>query len=160
MSHETFTIELHQQADYRFEVGFQSAHAAALTTDAAPPLGAASGPNSEELLLAAVGNCLSASLLFSLRKFKNEPGPMHTRAQATLVRNPQGRLRVGGIEVEIKLGVPAAGLKMLDRSLAQFEDFCVVTQSVRAGIPVEVRVVDSEGQLLQPAGDTTPPAPT
>jgi hypothetical protein len=32
--------------------------------------------------------------------------------------------------------------------LAQFEDFCVVTQSVRAGIAVEVRVFDGEGHLL------------
>jgi hypothetical protein len=31
------------------------------------------------------------------------------------------------------------------RCVEQFEDFCVVTQSVRAGIPVSVRVVDAAG---------------
>lgn len=33
------------------------------------------------------------------------------------------------------LGAPAATIRFLDRALAQFEDFCVVTQSVRAAIP-------------------------
>jgi hypothetical protein len=35
-----------------------------------------------------------------------------------------------------------------DRCLEQFEDFCVVTQSIRAGIPVSVSVVDAEGKVL------------
>jgi hypothetical protein len=36
-------------------------------------------------------------------------------------------------------------LHALERVLGQFEDFCIVTQSVRAGIAVDVRVVDAEG---------------
>ena len=39
---------------------------------------------------------------------------------------------------------------MLERALAQFEDFCVVTQSVRAAFPVDVRVLDSAGTVLTP----------
>ena len=34
-----------------------------------------------------------------------------------------------------------------ERGLEQFEDFCVVTQSIRAGIPVNVSVVDAEGKV-------------
>jgi hypothetical protein len=37
---------------------------------------------------------------------------------------------------------------MLDRILAQFEDFCVVTQSVRTAIPVDVRVLDNAQTVL------------
>ena len=73
---------------------------------------------------------------------------MRTTADATLSRNPQGRLRVASIQVAIHLGVAASTLRQLDRALAQFEDFCVVTQSVRAAIPVEVRVLDDSGALL------------
>jgi hypothetical protein len=29
----------------------------------------------------------------------------------------------------------------------ELEDFCVVTQSIRAGIPVNVSVVDAEGKV-------------
>jgi hypothetical protein len=45
-----------------------------------------------------------------------------------------------------------------DRCLAQFEDFCIVTESVRHGIPVGVRVVDNMGQELFAAGKHGAPA--
>jgi organic hydroperoxide reductase OsmC/OhrA len=148
MTDATFTTELTWQADYRFEVDFRHPGAPLLVTDATPPLGAGAGPDAEQLLLAAVANCLSSSLVFALRKFKNEPFPMRAVADAKLVRNEQNRLRVGSIDVEIRLGVAAGALKMLERALAQFEDFCVVTQSVRAAIPVHVKVFDSDGVAL------------
>ena len=146
----SFTIDLVQQADYRFEAHFDNPAVPVLTTDGAPPLGSDAGPNPARLLTVAIANCLSASLLFALRKFKNEPGPLRARATASLVRNEQNRLRVGRIRVDVQLGVAAAELKMLDRALAQFEDFCIVTQSVRAAFPVDVRVLDSQGMVLKP----------
>jgi organic hydroperoxide reductase OsmC/OhrA len=149
MTEGDFTIELAQQADYCFEARFDSAAVPMLITDEAPPLGRDAGPNPSRLLLLAVANCLSASLLFALRKFKAEPGPLRTRATASLARNEQGRLRVKQMRVEIHLGVAGAALRQLDRALAQFEDFCVVTQSVRAAIPVDVRVIDSTGAVLK-----------
>ncbi len=143
-----FTIELVQQADYRFEAHFDNPEVPVLVTDESPPLGGDAGPNPARLLTVAVANCLSASLLFALRKFRNDPGGLRTRATTSLVRNEQNRARVGRIRVEIHLGVAAAALKSMDRVLAQFEDFCVVTQSVRAGFPVDVQVMDSEGTVL------------
>jgi hypothetical protein len=35
-----------------------------------------------------------------------------------------------------------------ERCLGQFEDFCVVTESVRRGIPVAVTVVDALGKVV------------
>ena len=58
---------------------------------------------------------------------------------------PQKRLRIGRLDVTIQLSESAADVRHLDRCLAQFEDFCVVTESVRHGIPVGVRVVDASG---------------
>jgi hypothetical protein len=37
--------------------------------------------------------------------------------------------------------------------LAQFEDFCIVTQSVRQGIKVDVSIRDGEGKLLPVPGE-------
>lgn len=150
MMDSTFTIELVQQADYRFEVHFDNPAVPLLTTDEAPPLGGDAGPNPARLLTVAVANCLSASLLFALRKFKNNPEPLRASATTSLVRSEQNRLRVGRIQVDIHLGVAATELKLLKRALAQFEDFCVVTQSVRAAFPVDVRVLDSEGTVHKP----------
>ena len=50
----------------------------------------------------------------------------------------------------LHLGVPAAQLRQLERLLAQFEEFCVVTQSVRAAFPVGVEVFDATGERLHP----------
>ena len=61
---------------------------------------------------------------------------------------PQGRLRILGIHASIHLGVVASSLQHLDRALAQFEEFCTVTQSVRQAIPVRVTVVDADGATL------------
>ena len=146
---ETLQIELVQQSGYRFEVRFPGTDLPVLLTDEPAPLGGGTGPNPSRLLGTAVANCLAASLLFSLRKFGNEPGPLRVAAQVSLERNPQGRMRVNRIGVEIGLGVPAAGLQHVDRAIAQFEDFCIVTQSVRAGIDVAVKVADSTGVVLK-----------
>ena len=139
-------LSLHQ--DYSFDVSFGSATPSQVLTDASPPLGAGAGPDSEMLLAAAVANCLSASLAFALRKYKNEQLVMSATADTSLGRNADGRLRVEGVAVEIRLGARGYAYRMLDRALAQFEDFCVVTQSVRRAIPVSVRVVDADGILL------------
>lgn len=145
MAEGPIRIQLRQQADYRFEVHFEGTEVDPLFTDEPPPLGGGTGPNPARLLGAAVANCLSASLLFALRKFGNEPGHMETDCTLAPERNAQGRWRIQHIEVEIRLGVPWASLKHAGRALAQFEDFCIVTQSVRAGIDVRVKVVDSTG---------------
>ena len=139
------TVTLSLQSGFRFEVDFGLTGVPRLSTDAMPPLGRGSGPDSEMLLMAAVGNCLSASLAFSLRKFKNDDVPIRTTVDATLARDERGRLRVRSLAVDIHLGVPANTLRLVDRAVAQYEDFCTVTQSVRVAIPVTVRVIDSSG---------------
>lgn len=142
-------LELVQQGNYRFEVHFDHAALPVLVTDEPPPLGGDAGPNPTRLLTAAVANCLSASLLFAMRKFKYEPGPLRTVATTTLGRNEQQRWRIQGIAVDIHLGQAADEFALLDRVLGQFEEFCIVTQSVRSAIPVTVRVVDKRGTVVK-----------
>lgn len=148
MGEEIIRIQLTQQGDYRFDVAF-GAEVPALLADAPPPLGTGRGPSPEQLLAAAVGNCLSSSLLFALRKYKQTPEPLACEVQAEVGRNAEGRLRVLGMQAVLTLGVPAAALQHLERALAQFEGFCTVTQSVRQGIPVTVEVRDAAGQQLK-----------
>ena len=149
---QSIELSLEQITDYEFRLRFDDTDAPDLLTDEPAPLGHGAGPNPSRLLLAAVANCLSASLLFSLRKFKNDPGKLTAHTRATLARNEHGRWRVQRIEVELAMGAAAGSLEHLDRLLAQFEDFCVVTESVRQGIEVQVRVRDDSGTLLHPAG--------
>lgn len=147
---QQFTVELAQLADFRFETRFDTPSIPPLVTDEPPPLGSSTGPNPARLLAVAVANCLAASLLFAMRKFGNRCDPLRALATATLARNAQARWRVTRIAVDLHLGAAAGDLKNLQRVLGQFEDFCVVTQSVRAAFPVDVRVFDRTGALLGP----------
>jgi organic hydroperoxide reductase OsmC/OhrA len=141
-------LSLQQTGDYEFRVRFDGSPIPDLVTDEGSPLGGDAGPDPSRLLAAAVANCLSASLLFALRKFKNAPDALNAKARATLARNEHGRWRVARIAVELQLGEAAETLANLDRVLAQFEDFCIVTESVRQGVAVEVSVRDATGALL------------
>ncbi len=148
MSESTQSVGLSQVQDYQFEVGFGT-QGPALLADEPPPLGQGTGPSPVQLLAAAVGNCLSASLLFALRKFKQAPDPLSCTVQAEVGRNAEGRVRVLAMTARLTLGVPASGLEHLDRVLATFEAYCTVTQSVNAAIPVAVEVFDALGNRLK-----------
>ncbi|HVK51418.1 MAG TPA: OsmC family protein [Pseudoxanthomonas sp.] len=142
------TVTLHQEQDFQFRVHFDGTAIADLLTDESEPLGQGLGPSPSLMLTTAIANCLSASLLFALRKFKNQPGPLVTTATTELVRNEQGRLRVGHVQVDIQLAEAAAAHASLERILAQFENFCTVTESVRHGVDVAVSIRDAEGVQL------------
>lgn len=148
MSEPRPRVLLRQQQDFQFEIDFGEGKPR-LLGDEGPPLGQGAGPTPVQLLAAAVGNCMADSLLFALRKFKQAPEPIRCEVTAEIGRNAENRLRVLGLDVALKLGVPAAQLEHLDRVLVQFESFCTVGASVAQGIPLKVTVHDSTGAQLK-----------
>lgn len=64
---------------------------------------------------------------------------MSADVDVEIVRNPQRRLRIGKVNVTLHTKLPADH-PALTSCLATFEDFCIVTQSVRGGIDVAVKV--------------------
>ncbi|MEJ2621470.1 MAG: OsmC family protein [Candidatus Thiodiazotropha sp.] len=146
-----FTIHLEQQEDYAFRVKFDLKKAEDLIMDEPPPLGERNGPNASRLLAAAAANCLSASLMFCMAKEDVPANEVTTEVTCTMVRNDKKRLRVGRLDVKITAGNELLNSKKSDRCLALFEDFCVVTASIREGIPVGVEVVNQTGELLHKA---------
>jgi uncharacterized OsmC-like protein len=108
--------------------------------DEPPPLGQDSAPNPSRLLAAAVGNCLSASFLFSARKVRASLESLHTTVKVWYARNEKGRLRIGKIKVEIEPKFDPADADKIARCIGIFEDYCVVTQSVRTGVDTSVTV--------------------
>ena len=141
-------VSLRQLSAYRFEVDF-GADLPPLLADEAEPIGGGAGPFPEQMLIAAVANCLCASFVFALGKYRQEAHGITAQARAEIGRNAEGRLRVQGIAVEIALGAEAGDLDRIDRVLAQFERFCTVSESVKAGVPVSVGVTDSAGRRLR-----------
>ena len=131
-------VTLERQDGYRFLVDFHDGRPP-LEVDEQPPIGDGNGPNPARLLAAAVGHCLSASMLFCLQKSRVDVSSMRTDVRARVARNERGRLRVTEITVELH---PEVGSDhgRLARCRELFEDYCVVTASVRGGLDVNVFV--------------------
>lgn len=133
-------ISLDQINEFEFRVKFADAPDQDLTIDEPPPIGQGSGPSPTKLLTSAVAGCLSASFLFCARKMRLDVQKLHTDVRMTHARNEKGRLRVGKIEVELSPQLGEPDEQKMQRCLELYEDFCVVTQSVRNGIDISVNV--------------------
>jgi organic hydroperoxide reductase OsmC/OhrA len=143
-----FSLKLEHVQGYEFRLKFDWPDLPALTLDEPLPLGQQHGPNASRLLAAAVANCLSASLLFCLNKAHAAPHSMTTAVSGRLARNDKGRLRIEAIEVAITLDSAPETQARFARCAGLFEDYCVVTQSVRQGIPVHVKILNRAGETL------------
>jgi uncharacterized OsmC-like protein len=149
MSDETqFSLTLNRITKYQFETRFDNDQLAPLLLDEPVPLGDDKGPNASRLVGAAVGDCLSASLLFCLEKAKQQVNGIKTDVVGTMRRNEKGRWRIAQLDVRITLDVVADQAQRVSRCLNLFEDYCVVTASVRKGILVNVVVLDPQGNEL------------
>jgi uncharacterized OsmC-like protein len=129
-----------REAGYRFRVRFDQQGMPDLITDESPPLGEGKGPSPSRLLATAVGNCLAASLLFCLGKARLPVEGLEAEVVTEFTRNEEGRLRIGGMKVRLLPKWTAETAAKARRCLEIFEDFCVVTEAVRHGVPVEVQV--------------------
>jgi uncharacterized OsmC-like protein len=148
MSDDRIAVTLQQQEGFRFLAQYAN-DTPDLITDEPAPLGTGQGPSPAQLLVTALANCLSDSLVFALGKFRQPNDGIRTEAVGHLGRNADNLLRVLSVDVTLHLGHPAAAFQRLDRILDQFERFCTVSQSVIAALPIQLRVLDSEGVLLK-----------
>jgi len=150
---KSITVALEQIDEFEFRVRFDEGMAD-LAMDEPEPIGRGKGPNATRLLAAAIGNCLTASLFACARKSRIDLRGLRTEVTARLGRNEAGRLRVDGLGVRIHAPAPAdVDSGKMERCLGLFEDYCIVTASVRRGIPVEVEVVDASGERLFVGGE-------
>ena len=146
MDQKKFNVSLELVENYLFKIDFGDF--GTFMTDEPEPLGNSEGPGPSALLGASVANCLAASLLFAVRKFKEDPGEVTATCEGVIER-VDGRWRIVALNVDIRLGALADSLGHIERVLEQFEDFCVVTQSVRNGIDVNVGVFDEGGKQIK-----------
>ncbi|MFW9865331.1 MAG: OsmC family protein [Candidatus Thorarchaeota archaeon] len=106
------------------------------------------GPNPSRLLALGVLGCLSASFIFCLKKRNFKVDDFKAEAEVIIARNEKGFLRIKRIDVDIepKITNPATlkrakqCLKSVKDNNSFFEQYCIVTQSVRSGIEVNVNI--------------------
>lgn len=146
---DTFSLTLEQSQNYEFMTHFEGEGPPPLLINEPEPLSSRQGPNASQLLGAAVGYCLSASLLFCLQKARLEVAGINTTVTGTYRRNERGRKRIGKLDVGIVLDLKNDQPQRRQRCLDIFEDYCVVTASVRKGIEITVTVTDPQGNSLQ-----------
>jgi len=136
----TFSLSLSQVERFQFGVTFDNEAWPPLRVDEPAPLGDGTAPNASRLLGAAIGSCLSASLLFCLEKSRVPLKGLSATVDGEVVRNEKGRMRIGSVKVVLYPTLDGVPPERMDRCLGLFEDFCLVTQSVREGIDVQVSV--------------------
>lgn len=141
MSEEkTFQVRIERHRGFRFKADFDLEGVSPLFMDEPGPVGEGTGPNAERVMAATIGDCLSASLLFCLERSRVDVSGILTTVSVVTARNPEGRWRIKEISVYIEPRVDEAYLKQLERCEEIYEQFCIVTQSVRQGIPIKVDI--------------------
>lgn len=143
-----FKLELELIDKLQFNVKFDLPKAPDLLMDEPPDFGGDGlGPNASRAIAAGVGNCLSASLTFCLRKVRADLKGMRVVGTGTIGRE-DGLLRLQKIDVEIhpKFGTDD-DLDKLERCKGLFEKYCIVTESVRRGLPVDIEVIPEIDKL-------------
>ncbi|HBX38330.1 MAG TPA: peroxiredoxin [Pseudohongiella sp.] len=141
----SISVKMRLLENYVFEIDF--GEFGNIISDEPPPIGDGEGPSPSDMLAASVANCMSASLLFALRKQKEDPGELHATVTGTTER-VDNYLRITSLAVTLKLGKSASEYQSLDKVLPVFENYCVVTQSVKRGIPVTVDIQDADGEQV------------
>ena len=137
-----FMIELELIDKMQFKVKFDLPEASDMLMDEPPVFGGSGlGPNASRVIAAGVSNCLSASLVFCLRKAKADIRGMKVESRGTIARE-DGLLRLQKIDVKIfpKFG-SKNDLEKFERCKGLFEKYCIVTDSIRRGLPVNIDVV-------------------
>ena len=147
MSEHGLSLVLERLQGFEFKTTFDS-DVEPLLLDEPEPIGTGKGPNASRLVAAAVGNCLSASLVFCLERAKHSVKSIRTEVGGTLRRNERKRLRLGKFDVHITIDIEATEPERVARCIELFEDYCVVTASIRKGVEVNVVVTDAAGSEL------------
>jgi uncharacterized OsmC-like protein len=141
VSQEDNVTKLRLLEGYRFRVKFDGENIPDLMVDETEPVGMGAGPNPTRLLAAAVGHCTSSSLVYCLHKARIRIRDLETIVKTSVAKNEEGRWRVSSIDVQLRLEVNEEDKMKVPTCLKIFEDYCTVTQSIRKGVPVNIRVI-------------------
>ena len=137
---KTFKVSMNREKDFVFKVDF-GLDGLDFKMDEPEPVGGDVGPNASKVLAAAMGNCLTASLLFCLNKARAEVGGIETKVEGKMRRNEKGRWRIAEINIDISPEINTEEFgSQYERCIKLFEDFCIVSKSIEEGIPINVEV--------------------
>jgi len=99
------------------------------------------GPNPTSLLALSVLSCLAASFTFCLKKKGFTLKDLNGKAEVVIRRNEKGFWRIKSIYINItpKIDDPNM-LKRADKCMKFFEQYCIISESLRDGMEVNVKI--------------------
>ena len=99
------------------------------------------GPNPSKLLGLSVLGCLAASFAFCLQKKNYTLSDLDGKAEIISKRNEKGfwRLKKINIKLNPKIDNPEMR-KRADQCMKFFEQYCIISESVRNGIDLDVKI--------------------
>ena len=109
----TFKVSMKREEGFVFKVDFGIPEFDFIM-DEPEPVGANKGPNASKVLAAAMGNCLTASLMFCLQKARAEIGEVETKVEGKMRRNEKGRWRIAEVNIEINPEIEFDSLPVSD----------------------------------------------
>jgi uncharacterized OsmC-like protein len=132
-------IELTHTKDYQFLARFVNEEVE-LWMDEPEPLGEKKGPEGVTLLAGATGYCMTASLVFALKKLRVEPRNLKTYAKTELKRIENRLRRVSCITIDIHVEIDEKHHKRFEQCLKLFGQYCIIGESIRGNFPIFICV--------------------
>lgn len=107
------------------------------------------GPSSLEFLCVGIGGCMGTSLVYCLKRFKATFSELQVNAAAEIHHVPPNRmLRVTALHVDFRITPDPAtqdNIDNINECYEHFAKYCVVTQSVKQGIPFDIKLKINDG---------------
>lgn len=98
------------------------------------------GPSSVEYILIGIGGCLGSSLIYCLQKKKVQVDELSLIVEGIIKHvGPKMHLKLIEINVEINFKAKKTFSQEVENCLNVFQDYCVVTNSLLNGIPINVK---------------------
>ena len=106
------------------------------------------GPSSLEYLCVGIGGCMGTSLVYCLKRFKATFSELKVEAAAEIHHVPPNRmLRVTALHVDFHITPDPQtpdNIENIQECYEHFAKYCVVTQSVKQGIPFDIQLKISD----------------
>lgn len=138
----TYEINMEKLENYKFKVDFGKKSIPSLLMDETKdiPGGEETGPTASMLMGAAVGNCLSASLIFCLSKKRVNLKNLRTIITLKRKRNDKGYWSISEIVVDLQPEIAEEDRARFDQCVEIFRNYCIVSNSIETGIPLTVNI--------------------
>ncbi|MFB0563880.1 MAG: OsmC family protein [Candidatus Lokiarchaeia archaeon] len=147
-----FEADIWWQHQLKFKAKLDGLHD--LEMDELEPHGTDSAPNPADYLLLAVGGCLASSFIFSISKFDVSLKKMHAKVRGKYTRvNERVRIERVDVVLEVDPSTEKDLQEIKEWCIDVFRNFCIVSESIRRGLPIGVIMKIGESEVEIPVPD-------